>query len=179
MIKHTLSDTTLTQEEISLIRKRYHMLRSNARRMARLSGNPIEFKLTIDEWYTFWKNSGHYEEMGTARGQYVLARKDLSQDYTIDNIEVITINENIQRHHQGVPKNRGRSFNNGIKRSEETKEKQRQAHQGHKPTPSGTPIKTPDGIFASVHAAAEHYGINVTAIHYFKRKYPNEYYYVK
>lgn len=39
------------------------------------------------------------------------------------------------------------------------------------------PIMTPDGEFESTQAAAEHYGISRDMIGYFRRKYPDQYYY--
>lgn len=178
-MKHPLPQGDLTPEQIATMRRRYYMLKSNARRRARLAGTPSEFDLTLIEWYTIWQESGHYEDIGTGRGKYVMARRDTTQDYSIHNVEIISNNDNIQKNHLGVSKNRGRVFNVGIRRSDETKLKQSQAHRGANYTPTGTPIQTPAGLFANIHEAARHYGINVTAIHYFKRKYPTAYYYVK
>jgi hypothetical protein len=164
----------LTPEQRTRYKEKYHMKKTNYNR----NFGPGHFTMTFEEWYMAWVESGHIDDMGARSEDYVMTRRDESTPLTKDNYVITTKHEVVVNKHRGLPKNRGRSFNNGIKRSEETKEKQRLAHLGNKHVPSGTPIQTPDGVFPNIHAAAEHYGINVTAIHYFKRKYPNEYYYL-
>jgi hypothetical protein len=140
---------------------------------------PGHFTIDFEDWYQAWIESGHINDMGARSQDYIMTRRDESQPLTKDNYVIMTKKEVTIRKHKGLSKNRGRSFNNGIKRSAETRKKISDTHQGYKPTPTGTPLQTPAGIFPTIKAAAEHYGINVTAIHYFKRKYPQEYYYVK
>ena len=36
----------------------------------------IPFNFTFDEWLKFWINSGHWEERGNKKGQYVMSRKN-------------------------------------------------------------------------------------------------------
>jgi len=165
----------LTPEQLTRYKEKYHMKKTNYNR----NFGPGHFTMTFEEWYMAWVESGHIEDMGARSEDYVMTRRDESTPLTKDNYVITTKHEVVVNKHRGLPKNRGRSFNNGIKRSPETKEKQRQQHLGRTPTPTGTHIQTPAGIFPSIKAAAEHYGINATAIHYFKRKYPQEYYYIK
>ena len=69
-------------------------------------------------------------------------------------------------------------MNKGIKRSPETIERMRASQLGN-PQIRGVPLQTPAGVFRNIGAAAEHYGVTKEAIHYFKKKYPEEYYYIK
>jgi hypothetical protein len=64
----------------------------------------IEFKLTFEEWDQWWKDSGHYDERGKERGQYVMARKGDLGAYEIGNLDCITTGENIAAAHAGKPK---------------------------------------------------------------------------
>ena len=178
MAPHPLNVPGLSEEELRQMRSRYHMLRSNVRRANTRNGRNIEFKLTLQEWADIWLASGHYADIGTHKDQYIMARRNVEGDYTPDNVEIVKISDNTSRIHRGLPKNHGRSFNVGITRSEETRRKQSLAHRGRTPVPTGTPIQTPQGVFGSIREAAEYYDVNVTAIHYFKRKYPLEWYYI-
>lgn len=65
------------------------------------AGNQIEFRLTFDEWITWWHNTGHYAERGNKRGQYVMARKNDLGHYELGNIECKTVGENIREGHLG------------------------------------------------------------------------------
>jgi hypothetical protein len=54
----------------------------------------IGFEFTFDEWMRFWLDSGHWEERGIRKGQYVMARFNDEGAYTIDNVEIITGEQN-------------------------------------------------------------------------------------
>ena len=54
----------------------------------------IPFELTFDEWYKIWIESGHYENKGTKRGQFVMSRYGDKGGYTIDNVHIQTVGEN-------------------------------------------------------------------------------------
>lgn len=164
----------LTDEEIKYYKRKFYMKKSNANRHYGYD----QFNITFEEWLDVWQQSGHLKDMGSNADNYVLSRKDLTKPLSVDNCLVTTKHDVILNRHKGVSKNRGRVFNVGIKRSEQTRAKQSASHKGARPVKTGTPIQTPKGLFPNIHAAAEHFGVNVTAIHYFKRKYPSEYYYV-
>ena len=164
----------LSPEESKLYRTRYYMKKSNVNHIY----GQGQWQIDFNQWLNIWIASGHISQMGSSGNEYVLARIDRTRPFTVDNLHIVTKSQQITDLHRGVSKNRGREFNVGIKRSEETRQRLRDSHKGYKPTPTGTPIQTPQGVFPTLKAAAEHYGVNVTAIHYFKRKYPNEWYYV-
>ena len=55
----------------------------------------IQFDLTFPEWYNAWESSGHLEQRGRGRGQYVMARIGYKGAYTLGNIKIVTCSENI------------------------------------------------------------------------------------
>jgi hypothetical protein len=61
--------------------------RTNTKNRLDCDGKPIEFNLTFDEWYSWWMATGHYNERGHTRGQYVMARKNDRGHYELGNIE--------------------------------------------------------------------------------------------
>jgi len=75
-------------------RERYRIRRKgNARRRDR-DGNPILYKLTFDEWWQIWQDSGHYDEMGTRKGQYVMSRVEDRGHYEVGNVFIQTAEQN-------------------------------------------------------------------------------------
>jgi hypothetical protein len=60
--------------------------------MARQRG--IEFLLTMEEWVTIWRESGHLHERGRGRGKYVMARYGDQGPYAVGNVKIITHSEN-------------------------------------------------------------------------------------
>ena len=168
----------LTPEEFKVAKQKFHAQRSNSRKRVDKNGNQILFKLTFEEWSDIWWQSGQWHNRGLGAGQYCMSRKNDLGHYEPGNVEIILSKDNIVEGNVGVSKNRGRRFNVGIKRSEETKKKMSECRKRQTLTPKNTPLQTPKGVFPTVKAAAEHYGITTEAIHYFKRKYPTEYYYV-
>ncbi len=54
----------------------------------------IQFKLTFDEWLMIWTRSGHLEERGRKRGQFVMARKGDKGPYAVGNVKIITNGDN-------------------------------------------------------------------------------------
>lgn len=76
-------------------RRRYTMHKANAKKV----GTP--FKLTFEEWLTWWLATGHYHERGRRRGQYVMARKGDKGAYELGNIECLQAQENSIAAHLG------------------------------------------------------------------------------
>lgn len=72
--------------KLSKIKLRYREHRGRVKRSVDKNGNPIEFKLTFDEWYSIWINSGHWEERGRSHGQYCMSRYNDIGHYEIDNV---------------------------------------------------------------------------------------------
>ena len=102
-------------------------------------GNPIEFKLTFEEWKDIWIKSGKLEQRGKRKGQYVMARYNDIGSYAVGNVYITLHSDNIRfaqlgRKHDRETcekkskslkgKNLGRTaWNKGIPRDEATKQK--------------------------------------------------------
>jgi hypothetical protein len=54
----------------------------------------IPFLLTFEEWWSIWQASGHYDECGTRRGQFVMARFKDRGPYSENNVRICTVEEN-------------------------------------------------------------------------------------
>lgn len=59
-------------------------------------GNKIEFRLTFDQWITWWKETGHYTERGRGRGKYVMSRKNDLGHYELGNVECKLNEDNVR-----------------------------------------------------------------------------------
>ena len=69
-------------------KQQYHNHKARAKR------KQIPFELTFDEWLHIWIESGHYNNKGTKRGQYVMSRYGDLGGYTIGNVHIQTVGEN-------------------------------------------------------------------------------------
>lgn len=101
--------------------------RANARRYAKPEGKyvrhrlnakqrGIPFQLTFEEWWSIWQKSGHWHERGHGGKHYVMARFGDKGPYAIDNVKIITNDENM-REWELTP---------------EMRAKLRESHLGHK-----------------------------------------------
>lgn len=81
----------------------------------------IEFKLTYEEWWDIWEKSGHWEERGNKKGQYVMSRKGDEGPYEVGNVFIQTTEKNISQAQRDVV---------GWKDSDETRLKKSLAHKG-------------------------------------------------
>lgn len=64
----------------------------------------INFLLTFDEWWDFWQSSGHWDQRGTCKGQYVMSRYGDQGDYCLGNIFVQPVEDNISQGNKGKAK---------------------------------------------------------------------------
>ncbi|WP_077181759.1 NUMOD3 domain-containing DNA-binding protein [Burkholderia cenocepacia] len=103
-------------------KRKYNVQKAGAKRRKDKNGNPIEFKLTFDEWWSFWQESGHYDERGVGKGKYVMARIDDIGPYELGNIYCCTNTEN------------NSMAKKGCSLTQETKNKMSAAHKGRKRT---------------------------------------------
>ena len=58
------------------------------------NGNEVEFLLSFDEWLQIWLESGHLNERGCRKGQFVMARKNDIGHYEVGNVEIKLSSEN-------------------------------------------------------------------------------------
>lgn len=54
----------------------------------------IAWELTFDQWLSIWTSSGRWNERGTRRGQYVMARFGDAGPYAIGNVEIVRAEKN-------------------------------------------------------------------------------------
>lgn len=54
----------------------------------------IAWELTLPQWWDIWQKSGHWNDRGLGSGKYVMARICDIGAYSIDNVAIITHNEN-------------------------------------------------------------------------------------
>lgn len=66
-----------------MLRQRYEEQRRTAK------GRGIPFLLTYGEWLLVWQESGHLNERGRQRGQYVMARFGDAGPYSVGNVKII------------------------------------------------------------------------------------------
>lgn len=75
--------------------RKYKVHRTNAKQRG------VEFKLTFDEWMSWWIATGHYHERGREVGKYVMARKGDQGAYELGNIECVQAQVNSTAAHEG------------------------------------------------------------------------------
>ena len=85
-------------------------------------GNPVEMKMSLQQFADKWIQSGHWDERGIKKGQYCMARNNDIGHYEWDNVRIITNSEN------SIEANKGRTH------SDETKAKMSVWQKG-KPKP--------------------------------------------
>ena len=90
----------LTDKELKIAKQKYKDHIGNCRGRIDRLGNPIEFRLTFDQWIDIWLTSGHWHERGNKCGQYVMSRFNDLGHYELDNVEIKTVEENHLEHSQ-------------------------------------------------------------------------------
>jgi hypothetical protein len=78
-------------------KRRWQIHRTNAKMRG------IEFKLTFEEWFCWWMDTGHYAERGNKRGEYVMGRKGDKGAYELGNIECTLAEVNSSAPHRLKP----------------------------------------------------------------------------
>ena len=118
----------------------------------------IEWHFTYESWLAWWGDD--IVNRGRKRGQLVMARYKDRGPYHPDNVRKATCSENLTEAHKG-------------KIQPFTKE-----HKKKLSTSKQKPIKTPQGLFNSRKQCAEHYNVDPSAIGYWMKIKPTEYYYL-
>jgi hypothetical protein len=76
--------------DLSKAKQKFYMHRWHAK-----NERNIEFLLTFEEWYDIWQKSGHWENRGRKKGQYVMSRYNDIGPYSKDNVFIQTCTENL------------------------------------------------------------------------------------
>lgn len=108
----------------------------------------IEFKLTFEEWWDIWQQSGKWDQRGIRKGQYVMSRYKDQGAYEIGNVHIQTVGDNNKEAYKfhRKPPMLGKKHSNetiqklknkpsprkGVQLSDETKEKIRNKLKGRK-----------------------------------------------
>jgi hypothetical protein len=58
------------------------------------NGTLVEMKLSFEQLWKIWQDSGHYHERGPFKGQYVMSRKNDLGSYEIGNVEIRLSSDN-------------------------------------------------------------------------------------
>lgn len=84
----------LTREELAKAKLSYRRKAGQCKHRQDRLGNPIEMRLTFEEWCHVWEESGHWGEWGVGRGKYCMSRYDDIGHYEIDNVFIQLHTEN-------------------------------------------------------------------------------------
>lgn len=85
----------MNKEERAKANHSFLTLRNMSRTRLDVNGDPIEWHLTFDEWLQIWHDSGHWDERGPGRGQYVMSRYDDIGHYEAGNVFIQLGGKNI------------------------------------------------------------------------------------
>lgn len=75
-------------KEIANLKQAYNTNKSNAKYRR------VEFLFTFEEWIKIWLDSGHWNERGDRKGQYCMARFGDQGPYAVNNVRIVTVEEN-------------------------------------------------------------------------------------
>jgi len=77
-----------------------NMRKQFGRQRTQAAKRGIPFLLSFEEWLQIWIESGHLQERGRRKHQYVMARLGDAGAYEVGNVKIITAHENKleQRH---------------------------------------------------------------------------------
>ena len=176
-----LPNIPLTRELLQAMRHAYWTQKGNARRRRDRTGRQIQFLISFADWAEMWYYSGHWDQRGCRQGQYCMTRIDDLGDYRLGNVEIRLHAENsseANNRHRRQSHHLGHSFNQGIRRSAETRARMSLQRRGQQYI-KNRPIHTPYGVFRTIQEAADARGCRPSNIHYLKRRYPQEYYYIE
>jgi len=71
---------------------------------ARAKDRALGFELTFSQWWSLWKESGHWNDRGRSRADsYVMARRGDIGPYAIGNVYITTLSQNFIESWQTAP----------------------------------------------------------------------------
>jgi len=121
-------------------KKRYINIKHGCKTRVDSNGNPIEFRLTFNEWWDIWQASGKYHLYGCRVGQYCMSRYNDIGHYEVGNVFIQLTTENTSQANKGRPRSaewsqKQSAAHKGRPLSEEHKQKMSEARKGRKQTP--------------------------------------------
>jgi hypothetical protein len=88
-------------------RTKYNYQKKNAK------ARDIDWKFTFEQWINVWIESGHWDERGSGKGKYVMARKGDAGPYSVDNVYICLSTQNNSDAHRFNPLGLGHKFGSG------------------------------------------------------------------
>ena len=67
----------------------------------------IQFKLSFEDWWDIWQQSGKWSERGCRKGQYVMSRYNDSGSYEVGNVFIQKVELNISEAQLGTKRSHG------------------------------------------------------------------------
>jgi len=97
----------LTKEELQKAKQQYSHQKSFCKTHDKrdAAGNPVEMKMSFEQWLHVWIDSGKYHLRGCRKGQFVMARKDDLGHYAVGNVQIIPHAENVSFAQSGEKSN--------------------------------------------------------------------------
>lgn len=89
--------------DIKLWLKRYKRQRAGVVGRLDAAGQPIEMRMTFEEWLCIWAASGKMELHGNRRGHYVMSRHNDLGHYEVGNVSIVLHEENVAAARRGKP----------------------------------------------------------------------------
>jgi len=77
--------------------RRYAAKKSFTKNRVDAAGNPIEFRLTKDEWWEIWQASGKYHLYGRRSGEYCMSRYNDIGHYEVGNVFIQLHSDNVSQ----------------------------------------------------------------------------------
>lgn len=144
----------MNKTELARLERAYHAQWRRSQRRG------IGWHISWPEWLAWWQATGRLDQRGQGPDLYVMARRDMTEDYTMDNIECITQREACQRYWQSGRRPQAVSHNQRI-----AAERCRA-------------VATPQGQFPSLQSAAAAHGCSISRIHWRLKHWPDRYRYL-
>ena len=102
---------------------RYIRHKRNTIHRVDILGNPIEMRLTFEQWWEIWEASGKYNLYGKGKGKYCMSRYNDIGHYEVGNVFIQLHSANAGQAHKGKVV------------SDKTRQKLSNAHAGRKIPP--------------------------------------------
>jgi len=92
----------LSQEELAKAKRQYSFQKYGCKNKRDAAGNPVEVRMSFDDWLQIWIESGKYHLRGCRKGCYVMGRKNDLGHYAVGNVEIIPHADNSRFANKGA-----------------------------------------------------------------------------
>jgi hypothetical protein len=90
--------------DMKKVEKAYKKQIDNCKNKFDALGNPVEMRMTLQQFADEWTQSGHWDQRGNKLGEYCMARHNDIGHYEVGNVKIILIEENLSEGNKGRPK---------------------------------------------------------------------------